>query len=323
MARTLVIVGVILIAVVVVGIAVYYFLASGGLSKVRGVVEEKVRGNVKLTSIELYVDADKVSEAETPIEAHIGLYNSFPVEVELAGGSLDVYMDDLKVAKASIPSQKISKGSNTLIVNIVLDNTLMDEVWYRHLRNNEKSSLVVKGDIAFKTPIGDIKIPVSFTRNISTSIFPVEKEVNREVDLGLGGKVIVRKIRVELAGVTPSQTKLRAYVTVENKLKFIPLYVNGVVFSVKLSDGTIIAEGRQKQPVSIAPGEVDDVPFDIVLDNSKIPVAWYKHVKNHEETKVIVEVWLEVKVRGKTIELFKDNPLTIETTVKTSLFKYK
>lgn len=313
MARTLAVL--IVIVVVVVGVAAYYFFTAGG-----GL--EKVKGNVKVTDVELYVDVGGVSEAETPIEAHIGLYNGFPVEVELAGGSLDVLLDGLKVAIANIPSQKIGQGENRLIVNIVLDNTLMDEVWYRHLRNNERSSLVVEGKIAFKTPIGDLEVPVSFTRNVSTNIFPVEKEVNREVDVGPGGKVVARKVKVELAEVTPSQTKLRAYVTVENELKIIPLYVNGIVFSVKLGDETVIAKGKQEQPVSIAPGEVDDIPFDIVIDNSKIPIAWYNHVKNHEETKVTVEVWLEVNVGGKTVELFKNNPLTIETTIKTSLFKY-
>ena len=306
---------VVIVALVAGGIA-YYLMQKGGISSI-------TKGAVNITSIELYVNPEKVTEAQTPIEVHIGLRNSFPVNVKLGEGKLSLIVDDLKLVEINIPSQEIRKGSNTLVLNAIIDNTLIDEFWYNHLSRGEKSNITIQGYIAFKTPIGDIKLPVTHSRKLETSMFPVEKELNREYDLGPMGKVVIEKIRVDLVGVTPTKTDLKASITIRNELKTIPLYINGIVFRLKLGDGTILGTGQQEEAKAIAPGETDTITFNITLDNTKIPILWYKHIKNREHTKIIIEAWLKVKVAGKTIEIFKENPLTTTIEFKTNIFKYK
>ena len=307
-----IVLAVVLIIVIVAG-GLIYFLSF----KNRG------SGVVNITSISLYVDPGQVTELETPIEVHVGVYNTFPVNVNIKEGKLSLTIAGLDLASIDIPGQEIRKGDNDIVLNTVIDNTLLDEFWYRHLSNGERSNMTLNGYIVFDTPVGGVKIPVRYSKVIQTHMFPVEKELNREYDLGVAGKIVVEKIEVTLANITPSETKLRASITIRNELKHIPLYVRGLVFRIKLPDDTILGSGEQQGTKSIAAGETDTIVFNIVLDNSKIPILWYKHIKNREDTKIIVETWLKVNVAGKNIELFRDNPLKTTIEFKTNIFKYK
>lgn len=309
----------IVVVVIIAGGLAYYLVSKGGLGGAGGVV----KGAVNITGIELYVDPREVTEAKTPVEVHVGVNNSFPVSVKVKSGKLSLLINGLKLAEITVPSQEIRRGHNVVVLNAVIDNMLIDELWYHHLSRGEKSNMTLQGSLVFDTPIGGIEVPVSYSKPIETHMFPVEQELNREYDLGVMGKVVVEKVRVDLAGITPSETKLRVYLTIRNELKAIPLYVSGLVFQLKLSDGTILGRGEQEGVKSIAPGETDTLVFNVVLDNSKIPILWYKHVRNREDTKIIVEAWLKVEIAGKTIELFKEHPLTATIEFKTSMFKYK
>jgi LEA14-like dessication related protein len=87
--------------------------------------------------------------------------------------------------------------------------------------------------------------------------------------------------------------------------------------------GTNLCFGEQEKPKSIAPNEADTIVFDITVDNTKIPKLWVEHLRSEERTTINVKVWLKVDVAGRSIELFKEYPLTVSTELKTNIFKYK
>jgi len=303
---------VLVIAAALVGGLTYYFLFKRGL-----------RGALSVTGLELWVDPGAVTEASTPLEVHIGVNNSFPVSVKIGGGGLRIALCGLTLATVGIPAQEVKQGFTVLAANAVLDNTLLDEFWYCHLSSGEKSNVTVEGSIEVSTPVGPLRLPVKYLGVVETRVFPVERELNREYDAGVLGRVVLRKLAVELVEVTPSETRLRASITVENKLKAIPLYVNWIVFSVKTGGGLTLGTGEQETPKLIAPGEVDAVVFSIVIDNSKIPKLWVEHLKNKEKTSINIEVWLRINVAGRGIEVFREHPLVISTVLETSIFEYK
>jgi len=297
------------VVIAVIGGVTYYFLFRGGV--------------VNVTGVELWVDHERVTESSTPVEAHIGLDNSFPVSVKIEGGNLRVILSDLPLVNIEIPTQEVKSGSSVLIVKAVIDNTLLDDFWYRHLSGGERSDLSIEGSLRVLTPIGPLDIPVKYVSTVETRIFPVKQELNREYDAGLLGKVVVKEVTVELAEVTLSETRLKASLSIENKLKAIPLYVNWVVFDVRTGGGLVLGFGELEAPRSIAQGETDTVVFNIVLDNTKIPKLWVEHLRNGENTTIKIRIWLRVSILGNNIEIFKENPLTLTTEFKTSIFKYK
>jgi len=297
---------------IVAGAMVYYFFLSRG-----------VRGVVSVAGVELWVDPSKVTEVATPVEVFINISNSFPVSVKIVGGSLKIVLSDLTMAVVDIPTQEVGQGAATLLVNAVLDNTLLDDFWYRHLSGGERSDMSIEGSVKVSTPVGVLEIPIRFSSAVETRIFPVEFELSREYDAGILGKVVIRKLAIELAEVTPSETRLKAYITIENNLKAIPLYINWIVFNVKTGGGLVLGSGEQEMPKMIAPGEVDTIVFSIVVDNSKIPKLWVEHLRNREKTTIHVEVWLKIKIDKMSIEVFREHPLTISTKFETNIFKYK
>ena len=234
-----------------------------------------------------------------------------------------VILSDLPLVNVEIPTQEVRSGSSVLVVKAVIDNTLLDDFWYRHLSGGERSNLSIEGSLRLSTPIGPLDIPVKYTSTVETRIFPVKQVLNREYDAGLLGKVVVKDVTVELTEVTPSETRLKASLSVENKLKAIPLYVNWIVFDVRTGKGLVLGSGELEAPKLIAPGETDTVVFNMVLDNTKIPKLWVEHLRNRENTTIEIRIWLRVSILGNNIEIFKENPLTLTTEFKTSIFKYK
>jgi LEA14-like dessication related protein len=297
------------VVIAVIGGLAYYFIFRGGV--------------VNITGVELWIDPERVTESSTPVEAHIGLNNTFPVSVKIEGGSLRVILSDLPLVNVEIPTQEVRSGSSVLVVKAVIDNTLLDDFWYRHLSGGERSDLSIEGSLRVSTPIGPLDIPVKYTSTVETRIFPVKQVLNREYDAGLLGKVVVKDVTVELTEVTPSETRLKASLSVENKLKAIPLYVNWIVFDVRTGKGLVLGSGELEAPKLIAPGETDTVVFNMVLDNTKIPKLWVEHLRNRENTTIEIRIWLRVSILGNNIEIFKENPLTLTTEFKTSIFKYK
>jgi len=302
---------VVVIIVIVVGGVIYYSFSRRGLE-----------GVVTITSVELWLSPEKVTEAATPVEVHISVNNSFPVSVRIESGNLRVVLSDLTLILVSIPAQEVKRGIATLLVNAILDNTLLDDFWYSHLSSRERSDMSIEGSVKFLTPIGVLEMPVKYSSAIETKIFPIERELIREYNAGILGKVVVKKLTVELAEVTPSETKLRAYITIENDLR-IPLYINWIVFDVKTGGEVILGTGEQETPKSITPGEIDTIIFNIVINNSKIPKLWVEHLRSREKTTININIWLRVNIAGVGIEIFKENPLTVSTKFETSIFKYK
>ncbi|MCX8170581.1 MAG: hypothetical protein N3E47_01220 [Candidatus Bathyarchaeota archaeon] len=303
----------ILLAVIMIVSAVgglaYFYLYRGGA--------------IALRSIDLYIYPEMISEVETPINVAVSLDNNYPVNVRIKGGELKILADTLELGRASVPSQVIVRGLNTLMIDAVLNNTLIDEFWYQHLSRAEASVISLHGSLLFETPIGDVKVPVRYATNIETNIFPIEQKLNREYDLGILGKVIIREAKIELKSVTLHETHLKASIDVENHLRIVPLYIKGLVFNIRTGETTILGMGEQVGENAIAPGERDEILFDVTIDNSNIPKLWYEHIKNEERTVIYVELWLKTEIAGRTIELFRETPLTVSTKLETNIFKYR
>jgi len=298
------------IVAIIIGVTAY-FLSMGGPS-----------GIVKLTGVDLYIRPSDVSEVQTPIEIHLSVANSFPATVKVEGGNLAVLIGELRMGEVNIPEQDVKQGSATLVFKAILDNTLLDDFWYRHLSRGERSNVSIEGSVKVSTPVGGIELPVKASSLLETRLFPISQELNREYDAGILGKVVVKKMVVELIGVTPFETKLRSSIMVENGLK-TTLFVKGLIFKIETGGGTNLCFGEQEKPKSIAPNEADTIVFDITVDNTKIPKLWVEHLRNEERTTINVMVWLKVDVAGRSIELFKEYPLTVSTELKTNIFKYK
>ena len=287
-----------------------------------GILLAPTIGLVRVLSVELYAYPDRVTEAETQVDAVLAIRNDLPLGIRIGGGELRLVVDGLELARATIPAQTVGRGETSLLVSAVLNNSLIDELWYGHLSRGEKSRVKVEGVVNVDMLLGSVGIPVRWEAPVETRVFPVEVELNRELDLSVLGKVVVKSVRVELAGVTPSETKLRILVTVNNQLRGVPLYVSGLVYSVG-TETMVLGYGEQEYAKSIAPGETDVLPFTGVIDNSKIPRLWCEHVRNGGKTKLLIKVWLKAEIAGRRVELFRDHPLTVSTEVRTKVFKYK
>ena len=272
-------------------------------------------GAIRVKEYKFHVDPREVTRDKTPVHVVLKLENTLP-DIQV-GGKMSIEVDGLPIASINIPKQLIRHGESSLELLVTIENTLLDELWYRHLSQGEKSQLRVKGYL--EATRAGIKIPIDYSDEIETSIFPYKKDLDETIDLGVLGKIVVQELRAKLGKITPEKTWIDASLRVKNELK-TPLVVKGITFAIRLADGTTIAEGSQASPVTIARGEEDDIPFHVVIDNTKLPTIWYQHLKNNEKTVLVVNIWLEAEVAGKKVELLKKHPIEAEIVIETDLF---
>ncbi len=277
---------------------------------------------VKVKDVRLIVDPAKVTEEVTPITVRATVFNGFHLGVTIEGGSLDVYFNDVKLATVELPGQSIGHGDNVVTALVELSNDSLRDAIYTHLSQGEKSKIRIEGVVT--VALGPVKrdVNVSYTRDFETSFFPAEIEINKEYSVP-GGKVRVEKLELELAEVTRDYVAVNARLTVYNDT-IEPFYVGDLAYSVEhVESGVKVAEGRVTERALIEPKASEVIPFTVKVDLGSVKPVWVAHVKNMEESTVRLKLWISVEVAGKTIDLTKQAPLTIERKVKTSIFEYE
>ncbi len=308
MLRTLLALVFIVIAVVGAYVAYVYYSTDGE--------------PVKVKEVTLVVDPGKVTEEVTPITVKAVVFNGFHLGVNIVGGNLEIYFNDVKAADVALPSQAIKHGDNLVTALVDLDNESLKDIIYTHLSQDEKSKIQIKGDVTIA--LGPIKktINLDITRDFETNAFPSEIMLDKEYSVP-GGKVRVEKLELELAEVTRDYVAVNARLTVYNDT-IEPLYIGDLAYNVEhVESGVVLAEGRVTERALIEPKASEIIPFTVKVDLASVKPVWVAHIKNMEESTVKVNLWISVDIGGKTIDLTKDAPITIERKIKTSIFEYE
>ncbi|MCE4611076.1 MAG: hypothetical protein F7B17_03800 [Desulfurococcales archaeon] len=301
----------ILIALLILGLAAlggYIYYKSGG---------EPFR----VEGVTLYLDPDSVTPDSVPVLVVVDLVNNTGLSVRVDGGSIEVYLNDLKIAVTEIPTQDIKAGETEIEAEVTIDNKLLDELVYTHLSSGEASNLKVSGEVSLGLGPLTVPIPIKYSTSVETQIFPVTVEVGKSVDLGFLGSVVVESARIELAGVKPDMLDLTVYVKVRNDSR-IPVVIGALGFGIYHVEAEVdVAEGYVEGVNIVKPGESIEVPVPVTVDLTKIPQIAYHHLKNGERSTIRISIWISLDVEGKRVEVGREAPLFVERTVETSFFE--
>ena len=300
-----------LIVLLVLGVAAlggYIYYRSGG---------EPFR----VEGVTLYLDPDSVTPDSVPVLVAVSLVNNTGLSFRLAGGSIEVALNDQMVAVTEIPAQEIRAGESGLRAEATIDLKLLDELVYTHLSSGEVSSLNIVGEISLGLGPLTIPIPIRYFTSVETQVFPANVEVGKSINLGLLGRVVVESARIELKGVEPDRLDLTVYVKISNDSR-IPVVIGAVGFSIHhVEAGVEVAEGYVEGVNVVKPGESLEVPVPVTVNLTKIPQIAYHHLRNGEKSTIRLNVWLSLDVEGRRVEVGRDAPIFVERIVETSFFE--
>ncbi len=300
-----------LLVVALVGFLGYIYAKTGGEP-------------VTVNDLELVVDTGQVTRDKIPIEVHVYYENNAGISATIKEGNMTVYVNGIPLARVTLPEEEVAAGNGTLIINTVIDNSLLGEAAAKHLANGEKSTIKVEGSVRIGLPVIrlPVTIPVNLETSLETSLLPYTDTTQRTlVDAGPLGSVRVTNITIDFQKLEGDTLIFPIYVTVENNLKS-PLVIPEIGYQASMN-GTVLAQGETQTRLELKPGETGTLQATLNLTQDSIEEFLYMHILNKESSTINLDVWLKIEVPELNVDIGKVYHITENIQVKTNIFEYK
>ena len=239
-----------------------------------------------------------VTSSTTEIITKIKVYNPNPFPLPLKDILTEVYMNNVKMGEGSALKAEIKPSSeSTIIISTKLDNSKIPEWWVSHIKNGERSTLVIKGYLVFDLKIMEFKYPFKMLNEIKTNILA---ELSTNVPQKVGPlSLTIESTKTFWGNVNEKYTEIITVAKVRNDYA-IPIPIIGFQYLVEMN-GIKVGDGRSDINTIIPPKSDATVTFITKLDNKKLAEWWVSHIKNGERTTVKILLQPIVKIAGKEL----------------------
>ncbi len=243
----------------------------------------------------------KVNESTTEILVNVDIYNPNPFPIPLKDVVMNVYMNGIKMGeghaiRAGIPAN----SESNIVIAIYLDNNKIPEWWVSHIRNGEKTTIEIKGDLIFDLKVFEFKFPISFSNTIRTDILS-SISLSKPETISIGGlaNIEIRSVKSHWGDVNDKWTEIVTVADVYNPNAF-PIPVISFDYTIKMN-GILVGMGSEDLNTVIPPKSDAKLTLITKIMNDKLKEWWITHIKNGERTKVEIDVKPTVKIAGREI----------------------
>jgi len=238
-----------------------------------------------------------VNDSYTEIIANVSIYNPNPFPIPVKDVRAYVFMNGIEVGRGHAVRCRIPANSNSnLTIDVFIDNGKIPEWWVTHIRNGERTHVVVKAYVMF--PFG-IKFPVKFSRDVKTDILR-RLSVRGPIPIEVGPiKLTLESAESRWGNVNRSYTEIITVAKIRNENPF-PVPVTKVHYIVTMN-GIRVADGYSDVSTVIPPNSDSTIPLITVIDNGKLIKWWVSHVRNGERSVIRVELRPYVQIDGKRL----------------------
>lgn len=215
---------------------------------------------------------------------------------------------------------RIEKGNQTKYINSTLVQDRIPYWWASHVRNNETSQMQVP--LTVKAGVGPATVPfhaVVYQDEIDTDLIEVINHglngtegtysYGEVAGYNTGPEIEIVDGSAEWGQVSTETTNLQLDLEVRNPNSY-PLPVPGTAGSVRMNDVDMLEWSNEEARViqspddnMIAPGETEELTFQIEMDNSEVDDWLTSHVRNNERTDGALNMKLLFEVQGQQITL--------------------
>ena len=330
------VIGAIVVAVVVLGAALYLTGAVGPPS----------------VTVEDGGDWGAVSEDRMEVVTTLRVKNPNPVGISVDEGmraSYRVYLNDVRVARGEKTGLGVPRGSSLMRLSTDIENDRIPPWWVAFVRANETLTVRVDGRVrarAFglststrfparrrtmledETPIVD---------SMSGAISKLEGAYTKEVTLGTGpaSETVrvgyeVREARATWGRVNRSSTLVRFHLRLHNPSERVPVPAapDGLAATIEMNDVPLVdvrgdAFGLESvdRDALIRPGGTREIVYVAVMDNDRVDDWFRRHVERGERSTVDVRASFrfEVPRTGDAIRVPRDGPVTDTCEFRTAM----
>ena len=216
---------------------------------------------------------------------------------------------------------RVEKGNQTKEINSTLMQDKIPYWWASHVRNNETSQLQVP--LSVKAGLGPATVPfhaVVYQDEIETDLIGVINNGINQAEgtysygeeiagYSTGPEIEIVNGSAEWGQVSTSKTNLQLDLDVRNPNSY-PLPVPGTAGNVEMNDVDMLEWSNDEARIIqspennvIAPGETEELTFQIEMDNSEIDNWLTSHVRSGEQTEGSLNMKLLFELQGQQITL--------------------
>lgn len=303
---------VVVVLVVVVGLLVGGAFAGGLLGKPSvGGVDNHFSG---------------VNETQTTIVTDIAVQNPNPIGASLSGLTVDyeVLLNDVEMARGTKDGVSIGSGTTTVSTETRMLNDRIPAWWVSHIRNGERTALVVNADVHSETVNRTFDAP-SVERSIETDIVSQfnsteTRPINASQPLVSDPVLYVNETSAHWGEISSEESEIRASFTVYNP-KSYPVGVTKLTYETTMNDVSV-GNGTTERGYTIPPKSTETVETTIVMNNDKLDEWWVSHLERNQVTGLRIDFAAQIDAGGTSLTVPLD-PLTYEKTVETDIFGNK
>ncbi len=230
-----------------------------------------------------------VNRDYTEIITEIDVYNPNPFPLPIKDVLTEVYLNYMKVGEGKALQSEIKANSESkVVISTKINNSKIPEWWISHIRNGEKSNLMVKGYVVFDLKFTTFKLELpKIERVIKTDFLSGIKGEKETFNLG-PFKVTANVENAKWGSVNEKHTQIIVFLNVKNE-NSVPIYVSKTHYVIDVN-GIELGEGYNNVSMMIPPKTSKTVPIIFDIKTQKLKDWWVSHIKNGEKSVVLVKI---------------------------------
>lgn len=272
-------------------------------------------------------DFGDVNETVTPVNTELVVHNPNPIGVRLGYLTVNysVEMNDVTMATGTKSGIAIDTGNTTLHLTTFLQNERIPDWWMTHIRNGERTTLVVNADI-HSGLLGRTVHYQTGGQTITTDLISqFNSTADRPVDSGIA--VVsdplfwINRTSATWGEVTTQHTPLGVEFLVHNP-KDGPLGVSKIGYNITMN-GIPVGSGELRKGVFVPSHSSTVVNARMLIQNQRLDEWWVSHLKNDQITELRIDFYavIEPPVSGADEIRVPIPGLTYTHTIETGIFQ--
>jgi len=243
----------------------------------------------------------EVTSSTTEVITKIKVYNPNPVSLPLKDVLTEIYMNDVKMGEGSALKAEIEPNSESaVVISTKLENGRIPEWWVSHIKNGEKSTMDVRGNLVFDLKVTEFRYPVELSNSIETDILAgLSSDTPQKVSAG-PLTLRIKSVKSHWGEVNEDYTEIITQAAIHND-NLVPIPITKFRYSVEMN-GIKLADGSSDVATVIQPKSEATLTFVTKIDNKMLDEWWISHIKNGEKTKVKIVLQPVIEVAGKELK---------------------
>ena len=267
-----------------------------------------------------------VNGTTTTIATDVLVTNPNPFGASLSGVSVGygVRMNGIAMATGTKEGVSIGTGESAVSTETRMRNERIPRWWVSHLRNDERTTLVVDANVRSETVNRTFDAsPVE--REIETDLVSQfnsteTRPVNASRPLVSDPVLYVNETSARWGSITEDRSTVEMTFTVYNP-KAYPLTVTKLNYTTTMNDVTV-GTGETDRGYVVPPGSERTLRASITIDNGRLDEWWVSHLERNQRTDLRIDFAAVVDVGGTELAISLDE-LTYEETMETDIFGNK